>query len=184
MPRKRSCAFQPTWSWEAEGSGLFAGQISLFEPALKNLEKQDTVAVDHWCDNGDSKLDMLPAGDVAQATSSLEQVLAAMPTGEFRHDRTGELALQKTLQLVVDATRSLPRETLPVVIFLYGDFSAMPRGEADGFVDKLLQTSAIVYGLADSRSPKIRSLTWMGGEQGAIAGYIHKHGWAVSPHNP
>ncbi len=158
--------------WEAEGSGLFTGEISLFEPALKDLEKQDTVAVAHWCDNGDSRLDMMPTSDVAQATSSLEQVLAAAPAGEFKHDRTGELALQKTLQLIVDATRSLPRDTLPLVVFLYGDYSAMPRGEADAVVDKLLQTSAIAYGLADSRSPKIRSRSWAGGEQGAIAGYI------------
>ena len=37
---------------ETHGSGLFEGHISLFKPALKDLEQQDRVAVAHWCDNG------------------------------------------------------------------------------------------------------------------------------------
>ncbi len=158
--------------WMAEGSGLFAGQINLLKPGLKHLDKEDGVAVAHWCDNGDATLDLLPTSDIEQAGTTLEQVLAAVPAGECKHDRTGELALQKTLQLIVDATRSLARDTVPVVIFLYGDYSAMPRGEADHFVDELLATSATVYGLRDQRSPKILGMRWAGGEQGAIANYI------------
>jgi hypothetical protein len=154
--------------WEAEGSGLFAGQMSLFAPALK--EMQDTVAVAHWCDDGQSQLDLLPTSHVEQAATAIEQVLT--PVNEVKsHDRSGELALQKTLQQIIDTTRSLSPEPVPVVIFLYGDYSAMPKSEADHFVDELLETSAIVCGLRDRRSPRIRSL-WIGGEQGAIANYI------------
>src|SRR5580692_12898807 len=50
--------------YETKGSGLFAGQISLLKPPLKNLEKQDTVAVAHSCDDGLSKLDLLPTSDI------------------------------------------------------------------------------------------------------------------------
>ena len=153
--------------WEKEGSGLFAGQISVFKPALQNLEKQDTVAVAHWCDDGQSKVDLPPTPNVDQAITSLEQVLAT-PLKTDGHDRPGELALQGTLQLIVDATRSLVPEPVPVVIFLYGDYSAMPRAEADHFIGELLETSAVAYGLRDRRSPRIWSL----GEQGAIANYI------------
>jgi hypothetical protein len=158
--------------WEAEDSGLFAGQIHLLEPGLKKLDQQDRVAVAHWCDNGDSALDLLPTNGIGKSAIALEQVLATNPSGEYKHDRTGELALQKMLQQIVDATRSLPRDTVPVVIFLYGDFSAMPKGEADQLVDKLLETSAAVYGLKDQRSPKIMGLNWLGGETEAIANYI------------
>ncbi len=158
--------------WEAEGSGLFAGQISLLKPGLAKLDKQDTVAVAHWCDNGDSTLDLLPTSEIEQADRTLERVLATTFAGPYRHDRTGELALQKTLQLIVDATRSQAHDTVPVVIFLYGDFSAMPRGEADRFVDELLETSATVYGLRDRRSPRLVGFRWLGGEQEAIASYI------------
>ncbi|HEV2351276.1 MAG TPA: hypothetical protein VG028_15675 [Terriglobia bacterium] len=137
--------------YDTQASGLFRGRISLFKPALKDLDKQDVVAVAHWCDNGDSKLDLLPTNNVEEAAPALEQVLA--PTfNPDDHDRPGELALQKTLQLIVDATRPLVPERLPVVIFLYGDHSGMPRSEADHFIDEHLETSATAYGLKDRRS--------------------------------
>lgn len=153
--------------WEREGSGLFAGQVSLFKPALKDVDKQDTVAVAHWCDDGQSKLDLLPTSNVEEAATVLEQVLAPVSSPND-HARIGELALQKTLQLIVDATRSLVPEPVPVVIFLYGDYSGMPKSEADHFIDELLETSAVAYGLKDRRSPRI----WLLGEQGAVANYI------------
>jgi hypothetical protein len=140
---------------------------SLFKPALKGVDKQDTVAVAHWCDNGDSRLDLLPTNNVEEAATTLEQVLAPTPNPDD-HDRPGELALQKTLQLIVDAMRSLVPEPVPVVIFLYGDYSGMPRSEADHFIDELLETSAVAYGVRDRRSP----LIWLLGEQGAVANYI------------
>lgn len=153
--------------WEAKGSGLFAGRISLFKPALKYLETKDMVAVAHWCDDGQSKLDLPPTSNIDEMTTALEQVLAPMLSPDD-HARTGELALQKTLQLIIDATRSLVPEPVPVVIFLYGDYSGMPRSEADHFIDELLETSAIAYGLKDRRSPRI----WLVGEQGAVANYV------------
>jgi hypothetical protein len=154
--------------YEAKGSGFFRGQIHLLKPALKDLERQDTVAVAHWCDDGQSKLDLLPTSNVDHAVATLEQVLAPTFNPED-HERTGELALQKTLQLIVDATRSAHPEPLPVVIFLYGDHSGMPRDEADHFIGELLETSAIAFGLRDRRSPRIRFLI---GEQKEVAHYI------------
>jgi hypothetical protein len=158
--------------WQREGSGLFAGRINLLEPALKNVAKQDKVAVAHWCDTGDSHLDLLPTSDIEQAATTLEQTLAPMPD-RYPHGRTGELALQKTLQLIINAThldakRPSGPEPVPVVIFLYGDYSGMPKSEADHFINELLETSAIAFGLRDRRSPRIWSL----GEQGAVANYI------------
>lgn len=154
--------------YEKEGSGFFAGRISLFKPALKNLDKQDVVAVAHWCDDGQSKLDLLPTSNLEEAAPALERALAPVPDTKD-HDRTGELALQKTLQSITDATRPLVPERVPVVIFLYGDHSGMPRSEADHFIDELLETSATVYGLKDLRSP---GLWFLPGEQKEIAHYI------------
>jgi hypothetical protein len=104
--------------YEAQGSGLFRGQINLFNPALKYLEKQGRVAVAHWCDDGQSKIDLPVTGDFEEALTSLEQVLAPIPDTKD-HDRAGELALQKTWP-----------EPLPVVIFLYGDHNAPLRGRS------------------------------------------------------
>jgi hypothetical protein len=105
----------------------------------------------------------------------LEHVL--IPSPEARPtDRPAELALQKTLRLIVDATRSLQTEPLPVVIFLFGDWSGMRKSEADQLIDELLKTSAIAYGLKDSRSPQMGPMMKgplrLLGEQLAIANYI------------
>ena len=155
-------------NWTAQGSGYFAGEMKRFVPALKKLQKQDSVGVAHWCDNGDAELDLQPTGNVDDVVAAAERVLANELSSE-NHDRPGELALQKTLQLIVDATRAAKPEPLPVVIFLYGDWSGMPKSEADHFIDELLETSAISFGLRDKRSPHI---WWLPGEQRQVAHYI------------
>jgi hypothetical protein len=155
-------------NWENEGSALFHGRVDLLKPALHQLNKTDTVGVAHWCDDGESKVDLQPSSDIDAAVAGIDQVLAPV-VEPSSHGRPGELALQKTLQLIVDSTRALPHDTVPVLVFLYGDFSSMPRSEADHFIDELLSSSAIAFGLRDTRSPRIHSLM---GEQGAIATYF------------
>jgi hypothetical protein len=123
--------------------------------------------VAHWCDNGDSRLDLLPTSNAEEAAATLERVLTLVRSDNL-HDRAGELGLQQTLQLIIDETRSLSPEPVPVLIFLYGDYSGMPKAEANHFIDELLATSAIAYGLKDSRSPGI----WLIGEQAEVAHYI------------
>lgn len=154
--------------WEAQGSGLFAGEMHRFESALQHIDQRDAVGVAHWCDNGDSLRDLQPTSSVGNVVTAVEQVLAETPKPKD-HSRTGELALQRTLQLIVDATRSAKPEPLPVVIFLYGDWSGMPKSEANHFIDELLETSAIAFGIKDSRSPHMRFLP---GEQKEVAHYI------------
>jgi hypothetical protein len=157
--------------WEAKGSGLFAGRIHLLGSALNTLKTKDRVAVAHWCDDGGSKIDLAPTKDYERALSAVEQALT--PAGRIdSHARTGELALQKTLQMIVEATRQAPEQSIPVILFLYGDWSGMPKGEADRFVDSLLATSAIVFGIRDAASPQLREFAWLGGEQGAVANYL------------
>lgn len=155
--------------WEAKGSGLFRGKIDRFVPGMKKLGDRDTVAVAHWCDDGGAEIDLKPTTGTDEARRALEAALTPVPDPPS-HDRIGELALQGALGKIVAESKKLPSGPVPVVIFLYGDYSAMPRKEADGFVDALLQTSAIVYGLKDSRSPHFGSFWFV--EQGEIAHYI------------
>jgi hypothetical protein len=154
--------------YEAQGSGVFRGQTALFKPALSNLEKWDTVAVAHWCDDGQSKLDVMPTADVDQALSGLEQALVPMPDTR-KHDRDGELALQNTLQQIVDTARASTPEPISVVIFLYGDWSGMGKSEANHLVDEILQTSGIAFGIRDRHSPH---MWFLPGEQKEVAHYI------------
>jgi hypothetical protein len=39
------------------------GKESLFPPAPDHLDNRDTVGVAHWCDNGETRLDLLPTED-------------------------------------------------------------------------------------------------------------------------
>lgn len=153
---------------ETYGSGLFRGETHLLQPAFVHLEKQDAVGVAHWCDDGQSNLDLRPTSHAEEAVTALEQVLQPVTDTES-HDRSGELALQRTMQLIVDATRSSKPEPLPVLIFLYGDHSGMPKSEADHFVDELLETSAITFGIRDNRS---HHMFFLIGEQKEVAHYI------------
>ena len=45
----------------------------------------------------------------------------------------------------------------------------MPKSEANHFIDELLETSAVAFGLRDRRSPHI---WWLPGEQREVAHYI------------
>lgn len=132
--------------YEAKGSGLFTGKVSLLQPALQYIARQDTVAVAHWCDDGQSYIDLLPTGRIGDVPKALEQALAIRPDTKS-HGRAGELALQNTLQHIVDTSRSSKSDPLPVLIFLYGDYSSMDKSEANHFIDELLETSAIAFGV-------------------------------------
>ena len=118
------------------------------------MEKGDTVAVAHWCDDGRSNLDLMPTRNVEDVSTTLEYVLAPGPDTKYS-DRAGELALQSTLQQIVDTTRSSRPEPLPLLIFLYGDYSSMNRSEADHFIAELLETSAIAFGVRYRSYPHI-----------------------------
>jgi hypothetical protein len=61
--------------------------------------------------------------------------------------RKGEIALQEMLEAILESTHQARAESLPVVVFLYGDHSGMEREELDLVLADLLQTSCIVFGI-------------------------------------
>jgi hypothetical protein len=65
-------------------SAEFLGQESLFRPALNYLEGHDKVGVAHWCDNGDSELDLLPTEDRDSAIQQLAETLKPIPSKAVR----------------------------------------------------------------------------------------------------
>jgi hypothetical protein len=155
-------------------SAEFLGEEPLFRPALNHLETHDSVGVAHWCDNGDSQLDLLPAEDRDKSIQQLAETLKPIPFegGTFASDEAGEQAFRKLIRLIIrDAYRRNPRP-LPVIVFLHGDHTGQPRGELNKLVDDFLETSGIVFGIRDSRSPNLRFII---GEQAKIMHYMAKH---------
>ena len=152
-----------------EASGGFMGKESLFRPALDHLENQDTVGVAHWCDNGTTQLDLPPTEDRDHAIRVLAETLKPIPfhTGE-NSDQVGEETFRKMIRLIIqDAHRRNP-QPLPVIAFLHGDYTGQPHRELDQLVNDFLETSGVVFGIKDDRSPNLHLL----GEQSKILQYM------------
>jgi len=86
------------------------GKEPLFRPALDHLEDQDTVAVAHWCDNGETQFDLPPTKDRDRAIPVLAETLKPIPfhTGGDS-DQVGEVTFRKMIRLIIqDAHRRNP----------------------------------------------------------------------------
>jgi hypothetical protein len=155
-------------------SAEFLGQESLLRPALDHLETHDRVGVAHWGDNSDTQLDLLPTEDRDKAIRELAETLKPIPFegGTSASDEAGEQAFRKIIRLIIrDAYRRNPKP-LPVIVFLHGDHTGQPHGELNKLVDDFLETSGVVFGIRDYRSPNLRFLI---GEQAQIMHYMAKH---------
>lgn len=158
---------------EFGASAEFLGQESLFRPALNHLETHDRVGVAHWCDNGYSGLDLLPTEDRDQAIQELADTLKPIPFegGTSASDEAGEQAFRKLIRLIIRDAYGRNPKPLPVIVFLHGDYTGQPHSELDKLVDDFLETSGIVFGIRDYRSPNLHIPI---GEQAAIMHYMAK----------
>jgi hypothetical protein len=155
-------------------SAEFVGRESLFRSALDHLEKHDTVGVAHWCDNGETQLDLLPTEDRDSAIHVLAESLKPIPFqgGTDASDQVGEETFRKMIRLIIHDAYLRNPKPLPVIVFLHGDHTGQPRQELDKLVDDFLETSGIVFGIRDDRSPMLHFLI---GEQAKILHYMAKH---------
>jgi hypothetical protein len=153
------------------GSREFVGKETYFRPALDHLEEHDTAGIAHWCDNGETQLDLLPTEDRDRPIRVLAETIKPISfhTGGDS-DAVGEVTYRKMLRLIIqDAHRRTP-QPLPVIVFLDGDHTGQPRSELDPVVDDVLETSGIVFGIKDEKAPRCCGL--MIGEQSQISHYM------------
>lgn len=152
------------------GSREFVGKESFFRPALDHLDKNGTVGVAHWCDNGETQLDLMPSVDHDNPIKVLAETIKPIPfhTGGSSN-RVGEDTFRKMIRLIIqDAHRRNP-QPLPVIVFLDGDYTGQPIQVLDNLVDDFLETSGIVFGIKDEMSPPVPRLFY---EQGEIEHYM------------
>jgi len=156
------------------GSARFAGNEARFRSALGHLAKGDTAGVAHWCDNGESKLDLVPADDSESSIRVLAEVLRpiSFEGGTTQSDAVGEVTFRKMIRLIIqDAYRGNP-QPLPVLVFLHGNHTGQPIGELNELVNDFLETSGVVFGIKDARDHRMLPLI---GEQAQILHYMAKH---------
>ncbi len=138
-------ALPPDWHSE-----FMRGKTQLLKPALASLDKQDVVGVAHWCDDGSASVDFVPAHDADAALAALDKVLSQKAMDfSWVKNRDGELAMQKMLELIVDDAQQTKPSRLPAFLFLYGDHCGLYEHEADRILQKVLETSGIVFGISD-----------------------------------
>lgn len=153
------------------GSAEFAGREVLFRSALDHLDNHDTVGVAHWCDNGDTQLDLLPTEDHDSPIRVLAETIKPIPfhVGGNSND-VGEATFRKMILLIMqDAYRRNP-QPLPAIVFLYGGRGAQPIDALNQIVDDILETSGIVFGIRDELSSNVSPARI--GEQGHFIHYI------------
>jgi hypothetical protein len=118
-----------------------------------------------------TQLDLPPSEDRDRAIRVLAETLKPIPfhTGG-NSDQIGEETFRKMIRLIIqDAHRRNP-QPLPVIAFLHGDYTGQPHRELDQLVNDFLETSGIVFGIKDYRSPNLHLL----GEQSKILQYMTK----------
>jgi len=155
------------------GSANYAGKEALFRPALEHLDKHDMVGVAHWCDNGETQLDLAPTENRDAPLRVLAEIIRPIPFqgGNSHADEVGEVTFRKMIRLIIqDAHRRNP-QPLPAVVFLDGDHTGQPIEELNALVDDFLETSGIVFGIKDSRYPWVMPLI---GEHAQILHYMAK----------
>jgi hypothetical protein len=124
------------------------GKASFLKPALAHLAANDLVGVAHWCDNGDAILDLAAGHDPDAALGKVEDILNEKAlTGT--QTRTGELAMQRMIRLVLQDTDERVTQREPIFLFLYGDRCGTHAEEAERILEDLFESSAMVYGLND-----------------------------------
>jgi hypothetical protein len=156
------------------GSANYAGKEALFRPPLDHLDAHDMVGVAHWCDNGETQLDLPPTEDHDSPIRVLAEVIRPIPfKGETSDsDAVGEVTFRKMIRLIIQDAYQRNPQPLPVIVFLDGDHTGQPIGELNNLVDDFLETSGIVFGIKDYLYPAVLPLI---GEHGQILHYMAKH---------
>ena len=152
------------------GSAQFSGKEPVFRPGLDHMDKRDLVGVAHWCDNGETGIDLVPTESRDSAIRTLAETIKPIRFNSADvTNLVGEAAFRKSIRLIIQDALHRNPQPLPVVVFLDGDYTGQPPRELDELVDDFLQTSGIVFGIKDKRSPKVPRLRY---EQGEILHYM------------
>lgn len=143
-------------------SGFLRGKSQMLGPALTGLHIDDAVGVAHWCDDGTASVDLPPSHDPDAALALTERIVNQPPIKG--QNRSGEVAMQKMVQMIVDNVHQATPQRFPVLLFLYGDHCATYVDEADRIIGSVLESSGIVFGMSDNGYPFEPTQTFRGGQ--------------------
>jgi hypothetical protein len=134
------------------GSAFILGKTDLFTPILQKLPAADTVAVADLCGSGKTAVALAPTADRAEPAKALHTILSAAPV--TTPNLPGENPLLDVVERIRNASSSLKPQSMPVLIFLYRDYTQMHLGPLENIIRDVLRSPGIVYNLDNGATKK------------------------------
>jgi hypothetical protein len=132
---------------EKRGAGFMAGKASeLLGPGLQHLEANETVGVAHWCDNGESEIDMTPTVDRAAPLKAIDELAARK--GVVIEQMNNESSQEHVMRLIDDVARSAFPIPVTAIVFVGGKESGRLGNPGDSSSGSM-EFSSMEFGLGN-----------------------------------
>jgi hypothetical protein len=136
---RRRTGVELTEQW---GVGFLAGKASQLAPALDHLKPDETVGVAHWCDNGESEIDVTPSRDHSAAIEAMDTI-ARRKTISVEQDDSGD-ARSVVLSLINNVARTAFPQPFLAIIFVGGKQAA---NKSEDVWSGFMEMSSMDFGL-------------------------------------
>jgi hypothetical protein len=143
MGGRRRGQVESTEQW---GVSFLAGKTTELRPALEHLKPEDTLGVAHWCDDGQSEIDVPPSADHYAALAAMDQ-FAQRKTVVIQQD-TGRDPQTEVTALINNTARTSFPEPFLAIIFLGGKQTEKSSGGKSGDVwSGFMEESSMDFGM-------------------------------------
>ncbi|HEY1423340.1 MAG TPA: hypothetical protein VGF20_07805, partial [Candidatus Acidoferrum sp.] len=139
---RRRSSMEITERW---GVSVLSGKMAELLPALAHLKADETVGVAHWCDNGDSDIDLSPSPDRAAVVDTMERLAQKKPVFVEGNGGSAEPSLEVTRRINNVVRTEFP-EPFPAVIFVGGKQANGDDGRSKDAWSGSLQESSTDFG--------------------------------------
>jgi len=147
MGGRRRGQVESTEQW---GVSFLAGKTRELRPALEHLKPGDTLGVAHWCDDGQSEIDVPPSADHEPALASMDQI-AQRKTVVIQQD-TGRDVQTEVTALINNMARTSFPEPFLAIIFLGGRQTGKSAGKAGDVWSGFMEESSMDFGMGGGGS--------------------------------
>ena len=130
---------------EKYGASFLVGKAAELLPALERLSVEESVGVAHWCDSGESEIDLIPSRERSMTINALEEV-AARKTVVIDH-MPAQDAKSQVVGLINNVARTAFPQPFLALVFLGGAGSGDSVGNSGGNWSGFMETSAMDLGL-------------------------------------
>jgi hypothetical protein len=153
MGGRRRGQVESTEQW---GVSFLAGKTTELRPALEHLKPGDTLGVAHWCDDGQSEIDVPPSTDQDAALAAMEQI-AQRKTVVIQQD-TGRNVQTDVTALINNMARTSFPEPFLAIIFLGGKQTGKSSGKSGDVWSGLMEESSMDFGMGSGGASGSESL--------------------------